>query len=1352
MPIFAEAVREPDVQRSPATNVPKGGQQPASEQHPLLQRRAQQQLVQRRARVVQRHCACGGSCSTCSAATGPALEEKKRTVQLQRAPGVGRSGDAPALDDDSLIPRTSPGAPLDPATRERMESRFGAGFGDVRIHTDRAAGEAAERMGADAFTSGRDVYFATGSYAPATAQGEHLLAHELTHTLQQAEGAAPGVAAHARDGTAIGAADDPLEAEADRVAGRVAPGAGGGRTGHSTTPVTADTKPGTVRRNWVTKAAGAVSHAAGAAWDATGGRAVHLVEEGIDAVEDWAIGKLEEYAPGLLQFLRSDPIEYLKDRIGSAFDGLFGGMFARIQRDGLLGALEGVFGDLFGSIGRGVASLAGKACTAIAGVAGEIFDFLRAIGGAAFDALKKGASAVSSFFSDLWINYGAPAWDAIKRFAGSVWTWIVDKATWIWDKTKPVRDWFARAWSWLKRQFNLAWDTGAGILDWIKEKAAKAWGWIKEKIEPIIGPLKVVAAILIAISPIGPIVAIVAAAPYVWRALRWVWNNWGADVLVRARRVLQEDILPALQSGLQTAQSLLTAAAGWLREKTAALVSAIAALSDALGVSAFLAALRRGVIWLAEQAGKLARWVVDKFVRLATAVGSVLAAIWHYIQPFVVVLAKYTIAVGNPILFPILVASWAWLLLPDCFKPPIIDFLLDLMIGVVNAIPAFKSFGETWAKVRETILGELRKVRRAPVERKIAVANNVADMIGGPGLDGFSNLFAAARMMPSMFVGQAEEELIGMDRAAPLPFERDPNAVSSAGAVPALALAGGGGMPPELANVLGRTTFGADDVGVTEAPHLTLEPELLQTLDLHDGEERMLGERNEPGRSLQDIQAELGGAPPAMGAGQGAAPASASAGQALTSDEELEQILANQPPLECNAPAPAAGERATSEAVPEAMKRGPFTPSQRGHFMWEQMKRGMSQWYQCHKTAIIASLIAGLVVLVVAAILTGGAIFEAIPPLMEIIGAIMIGAAIVRVAGYVAEYVGKAATGDVPGAARSLARGLAVGAIELIFALLFNLGDVIKALKGGVKGTLEAVERATSRIVPGVVHSFERLGQVGVKAGRNTVTSLARLGRVFTRGGRVMFEGLERGFGRGIRSIGEFVEGVFERIRIRRLKVVRVGTHLQFWAEINPWILLADASLVEVSTIAAEARAGDRITTEAGTGVVVALGKDLPEELAQARAGERALAQTEGWVRPKGHRMPRASAENGEWLGKRGQSPFQSNVPEVNAITGGEPVPFIDGEPVFTKWAQGKPIEFEPGRLTGDEKHDLDLFDERFALERGFPNKTAAKKWRLDQRLTPHHARDGKTMELIPMDLHGIVRHSGGAIKLRRRR
>ena len=82
------------------------------------------------------------------------------------------------------------GSALPGGVRGEMESAFGAGFDNVRVHTGTQANQLNESLIARAFTTGPDIFFKSGEYDPNSREGEKLLAHELTHVVQQ--GAAVG--------------------------------------------------------------------------------------------------------------------------------------------------------------------------------------------------------------------------------------------------------------------------------------------------------------------------------------------------------------------------------------------------------------------------------------------------------------------------------------------------------------------------------------------------------------------------------------------------------------------------------------------------------------------------------------------------------------------------------------------------------------------------------------------------------------------------------------------------------------------------------------------------------------------------------------------------------------------------------------------------------------------------------------------------------------------------------------------------------------------------------------------------------------------------------------------------------
>lgn len=160
--------------------------------------------------TLQRSCAsCGGSAHDGQCG----CHGRKLSSRGRRAPDLHALRAAAAVVN-------SPGRPLDGPTRAFMERRFGHDFSRVRVHADGRATESASRLDARAYTVGRDVVFGAGRYEPHTSAGRRLLAHELSHVVQQGGVKASAVSdAGPRDGAA--------EREADLSASAVVAGSPG---------------------------------------------------------------------------------------------------------------------------------------------------------------------------------------------------------------------------------------------------------------------------------------------------------------------------------------------------------------------------------------------------------------------------------------------------------------------------------------------------------------------------------------------------------------------------------------------------------------------------------------------------------------------------------------------------------------------------------------------------------------------------------------------------------------------------------------------------------------------------------------------------------------------------------------------------------------------------------------------------------------------------------------------------------------------------------------------------------------------------------------------------------------------
>ena len=140
---------------------------------------------------------------------------------LQRA--VGNGGVGALLEEENTSPvhdvlRSGGGSPLAPDVKDEMEGRLGHDFSDVRVHNDGAASESAKSVNAHAYTVGSNVVFQRDQYDPSSSAGKTMLAHELTHVVQQRSGPVDG--SPAAGGIKVSDPSDRFEREAAANADR----------------------------------------------------------------------------------------------------------------------------------------------------------------------------------------------------------------------------------------------------------------------------------------------------------------------------------------------------------------------------------------------------------------------------------------------------------------------------------------------------------------------------------------------------------------------------------------------------------------------------------------------------------------------------------------------------------------------------------------------------------------------------------------------------------------------------------------------------------------------------------------------------------------------------------------------------------------------------------------------------------------------------------------------------------------------------------------------------------------------------------------------------------------------------
>jgi hypothetical protein len=118
----------------------------------------------------------------------------------------------------------------------------------------------------------------------------------------------------------------------------------------------------------------------------------------------------------------------------------------------------------------------------------------------------------------------------------------------------------------------------------------------------------------------------------------------------------------------------------------------------------------------------------------------------------------------------------------------------------------------------------------------------------------------------------------------------------------------------------------------------------------------------------------------------------------------------------------------------------------------------------------------------------------------------------------------------------------------------------------------------------------------------------------------------------------------------------------------------------------------------------------------------------------------------GSWEGEPGNGLWHSMHPDVNAVTGGKPIPFVNGRPDFSEWTR-QTIHFRPGVLDGTAS-DFSAVHRAIQRQHGFSSPTAAENFLREQGLTAHHL-DATTIQLVPSALHNNIPHIGAASDLR---
>ncbi|MFN6464900.1 MAG: DUF4157 domain-containing protein [Nostoc sp. DedVER02] len=478
--------------------------------------------------------------------------------------------------------------------------------------------------------------------------------------------------------------------------------------------------------NWVGDKA-----SAGAEW--VGDKASDVASMGKEAFA----ALVARVAPGLADLIRQGPMGLLGEKIKDGIKTWVSSITGNIDIASIIAQLQGSFTGVFEGI-QGAVKGDPASCSNFANSLKALQDLGHAfMENPAVKQIQAVFSQVKGVFQKVTDLVIAPAFDALMSVAGGVFDVVKGLATTIWEWGAPVRNTLGAAWDWVKEQLGIGGDGEGGVLGWLKTKASQVWAEIKGPLAPVLGPLKTVGSVLLAFSPVGSIYLIVKYVPQLVKAVEWLWaHKDDKDIVKNAHKEMGGTILPELLSTVEGFSQTMQSTVSSLVNQAVQLSEAVLELLGSISGVPLLSMAQSLVQTVSNGVKEFITWCQEGFQSAAKSVQEFASKIVTKIKPYIGVLTSLGLAIVNPPMIPVILAGWAWQALDDCYKAPIINFLLDIVIGALQAAPTLTMLGPLWPIVKTAVIGFLEGVRNQDDQKKIAIANRLAQIISG-GSPGF---------------------------------------------------------------------------------------------------------------------------------------------------------------------------------------------------------------------------------------------------------------------------------------------------------------------------------------------------------------------------------------------------------------------------------------------------------------------------------------------------------------------------------------------------------------------------------------------------------------------------------------
>jgi len=634
--------------------------------------------------------------------TRPVIQFRKKgeeeSIQTSQIPGP-----APELPPElgsRILELQGQGQPLAPSLRGFFEQSFGHDFRHVRVHTGTDAASLAESIHAKAFTTSSDIVFGVGQYAPGSTEGRRLLAHELTHVVQQG-GEVRRITGEYPPTIAVSSYDN------------------AGRYGNN--PITVHRHSGEPQVQRATREDEEKTGAKTGFGEYVKGFLKAIDPRELINLKELALSLLGRYAPELVSVIRQGPVSWLKDKITSAAELVFNSLAAPVKSAAEpIQTIHSHFTRLVDWMSGASKLIAQGECKPMNEALEHIHKIIEGIASPVVDGVKRIAGKVKDYFVGLWDRFGVPAWEFLKQAGGKVWEGIKNLGSLIWEKTAPIRESvlgsFKSAWEWIKERLGMdkSEESSGGVLTWIQKKAQSIWDdHIKPFIERHKKPLKVVAAAVAALSPAGPIIAVGVGFRKVIEGISLIRQHmFKREGVVEQRGILEGVIIPGFTNALKSVRESIKHVAGFISGK---LNEVLTGLGDAVGaVAGSVFQFLSGILeFLVEKFQSLAQWSTEKLNGLAEWIHTGFEGLVHFLQPVKEFLHKVGAVIGDIFQIQAVVLGKAWNAIPACIRKPFMDFLTN---QILKRIPILKQvvevLPEIWGKLKATALNVIHKVFR----------------------------------------------------------------------------------------------------------------------------------------------------------------------------------------------------------------------------------------------------------------------------------------------------------------------------------------------------------------------------------------------------------------------------------------------------------------------------------------------------------------------------------------------------------------------------------------------------------------------------------------------------------------